>query len=229
MFETFSASGLEISEKSCQISKSFLSFPFFQPSKNIVHDIQSETQRNVVDVQHRILHISWILKTRFSKESYESGVRRQKCTIAFAGRFRTISLSLKGLFLSRFGRCCCCFDQSAWQLSNAIVFQSFFFLRFKLLTSQRHDCYRSNDSFQYFLPPKSIFCLWCRLLPRISFTWDFRPSSQALTFDSGRCLIARLHPDCLRPNITVGNRQPPNVALTFGLDLLISGRMAKSG
>lgn len=98
MFETFSASGLEISEKSCQISKSFLSFPFFQPSKNIVHDIQSETQRNVVDVQHRILHISWILKTRFSKESYESRVRRQKCTIAFAGRFRTISLSLKGLF-----------------------------------------------------------------------------------------------------------------------------------
>lgn len=58
MFETFAASGLEISEKSCQISKSFLSFPFFQPSKNIVHDIQSETQRNVVDVQHRILHIS---------------------------------------------------------------------------------------------------------------------------------------------------------------------------
>lgn len=177
----FCSETLEISKKSCQISKSFLSFPFFQPSKNIVHDIQSETQRNVVDVQHRFLHISCILKTRFRKESYKSGVRRSKN--ARLRSLRTISLSLKGLFcfvsvvaLLFWSKCMTAFKR--YRVSKH------FFSTFKLLTSQRHGCYRSNDSFQYFLPPNQFFVVFdVAFLPWISFIWDFRRSCRGI-----RCL-----------------------------------------
>lgn len=104
------------------------------------------------------LHISWILKTWFSKESFESGVRRKKCTIAFAGCFKTISLSLKGLFcfISAVVAAVLIKVHDSFQTLSCFKVFSFDFSFWRVRSSVPNDQVTHFNIFR-FLPPKSTF------------------------------------------------------------------------